>query len=130
MSRRCGALLIAVSVLVLTAPVIGCGTEPLYRSFDASVISPNGLEGAVVLELEGTYPSVTAPSGSQVFTHAGDGVTRVVIVLTNPGNIEFTLTLDDVGEEPDVRILEVADGANELRMSLRGYRVTFLGVEP
>ncbi|MDH3457522.1 MAG: hypothetical protein OER90_11855 [Gemmatimonadota bacterium] len=124
------ALPVAGLVLVLLASVMGCGTEPLYRSFDASVISPNGLEGAVVLELEGTFLGVTAPSGSQVFTHASEGVTRVVIVLTNPGNIQFTLTLDDLGEAPDVRIIEVADGANELRVPLRGYRVEFTGVAP
>jgi hypothetical protein len=116
--------------LALLLSAISCGTEPLYRSFDASVISPNGLEGAVVLELEGTFFGVTAPSGSQLFTHASDGVTRVVVVLDNPGNIAFTLTLDDLGEAPDVRIIEVADGANALREPLRGYRVEFTGVAP
>ena len=105
-----------------------CGTEPLHRAFDGTVISPNGIEGAAVLELDGTFPEVVAPTGTQVFTHAGGAVTRVVLVLTNPGTLEFTVTLDDVGEAPDVRVIEVADGSNALRASLSGYRVEFAGV--
>jgi hypothetical protein len=114
--------------LVLVVSASGCGTEPLYRAFEASVISPNGPEGAAVLELDGTFPEVVAPSGTQIFTHTSGGVTRVVLVLTNPGTLEFTVTLDDVGEAPDVRVIEVADGSNGLRASLSGYHVEFAGV--
>jgi len=118
--RLCAPLL----ALVLAA----CGTEPVFIAYNATVVSPNGLEGAAVLELDGSFADAISVASGRVFTHASGGVTRVVLVRDTPGELAFTLTLDAPGSPPDVRLLQVADGANDLRAFLHRYRVEFTGV--
>jgi len=117
-----------LSILALAALLVGCGTEPVYTAFEATLISPHNLEGAAVIELDGEFPdAITAMSG-QAFTHADNGVTRVVIVLYDPGSIGFTLNLDVAGSPPVARVIEVADASNQLRPSVGEYLINFEGV--
>jgi len=48
---------------------------------------------------------------------------RVVIILPEPGPVQFQLLADDVGRIPEVSVLEVAGPDNTLRESLAEYRV-------
>jgi hypothetical protein len=117
-----------LSSLALAALLVGCGTEPVYTAFEATLVSPHNLEGSAVIELDGEYPdAITAISG-QAFTHADNGVTRVVIVLYDPGSIGFVLNLDVAGNSPTARVIEVADASNQLRPSLSEYSINFEGV--
>jgi hypothetical protein len=114
--------------LAVVAALTACGTEPVYTAFEVSLISPHSLEGAAVIELDGEFANATTGGDGQVYTHADNGITRVVIVLEDPGVIEFTLQTDAAREVPTARVIEVADASNELRSSLGEYRVEFRGV--
>jgi hypothetical protein len=114
--------------LAVVAALTACGTEPVYTAFEVSLISPHSLEGAAVIELDGELPDATTAGDGQVYTHADNGITRVVIVLEDPGVIGFTLQTDAAREVPTARVIEVADASNELRSSLGEYRVEFRGV--
>lgn len=113
----------------LAVLLVGCGTEPVYTAFDATLISPNGLEGAAVFELDGEYDNVQSVSAAEVFAHADGGKTRVVVLLGDPGEITFTVLPDIAGEPPTAQILEVADGSNQLRASLADYRLDLVGIQ-
>ncbi|HEX2205979.1 MAG TPA: hypothetical protein VHG91_21870 [Longimicrobium sp.] len=98
---------------------------PTPGTLTATVVSPHGAEGAVLLELSGEgVGAVTAPAGQRIFTQGTDPV-RVLLVLPQPGQARFSVAVADTKEEPEVDFLEVADGANQLRPSLAGYRVEF-----
>jgi hypothetical protein len=114
--------------LWFTLLLFGCGTEPVYTAFDATLVSPNGPEGAAVFELAGEYHNVQLTGSGQVFAHADRGVTRVVIVLDTPGEIGFTVQLDVAGELPQTQVVEVADGSNQIRASVSEYRLELEGV--
>jgi hypothetical protein len=94
--------------------------------FEGTLISPNGAEGSVVLELTGGIGLGTvSPEGGEVlYQHFGES-SRIVMVLDEPGEIRFTVRTEDVGKYPDVRVIQVADGQNNLRPSVSGYEVTF-----
>jgi len=115
------------SALIFIA-LAACGTEPTFIAYDATVVSPNGAEGAVVLELDGSFAEAISVGSGRVFTSARNDVTRVVLVRSTPGELTFTMTLDAPAKPPTVRLLQVADGANQLRAVLRQYRVEFTGI--
>lgn len=119
---------VRAAALLVAATLAGCGTEPVYTAFEAVLVSPHNLEGAAVIELDGEFADAITPIYGQVFTHADNGVTRVVVVLYSPGEIAFTVNLDVAGDPPTARIIEVADGSNRLRTSLGDYRIRFDGV--
>jgi hypothetical protein len=94
------------------------------------VTSPNGPEGAAVLELTGGVGlgPVTSTVGDVYFRH--DGTTsRIVVLLDEPGEIGFQVRSTEIGELPTARVLQVADGDNRLRASVSGYRIRFVRVE-
>lgn len=106
--------------------VLGPGGPEGPGAFSATLISPNGAEGSGVFELVGGIGLGTVlPVDGEVLYHHADGSTRIVVVLDEPGEIRFKVRTEDIGELPDVRVLEVADGADQLRPSLSGYSVRF-----
>lgn len=114
---------------LLALTLAACGTEPVFTAYDVTIVSPSGPEGAALLELDGSFADAFTVNSDRVFTHAGGGVTRVVLVKHVPGDLTFTLVLDAPDPPPQARILQVADGANQLRAFLDGYRVEFTGIE-
>ena len=125
--RRFAARLTAAAIF--TAAFLGCDSTPVDvagpGTLDAVLISPNGAEGAAVLQLIGPgLGQVTATEGNVFAEHGSDGV-RLVIVLDQPGDIKFRIAVDDVGDFPAWEVIEVADGANELRASTSGYSMEF-----
>ena len=129
-ASRPATLVLALAALVL-APLAcsgddGTGTprDPLVRV--ATIESPNGAEGAAVVELAGDVAAdVTADDGSEAFADAALGVTRVVIVRGSPGAHRFRLRLPAGATPPTARVIEVADGSDRLRASVSGYSVRF-----
>jgi hypothetical protein len=97
--------------------------QPTAGELELAVISPNGSEGAALIELEGVaFARITAVNG-RVFTHRSGDRTRVVILRDFPGNLVIRVAVDDVQDRPRVMILEVASGDNGLRDELSEYRV-------
>lgn len=88
----------------------------------AVLVSPNGAEGAALVELTGAGVRDVMLVGGQAFVQAGNPA-RVLLVLGTPGEVRFSVLLDDKASVPTARVLEVSDGGNNLRPSLDGYRV-------
>ncbi len=122
-SRRC--LVKHVLPAALALALVACssdGTAP-NGELRAVVVSPDGDLGAAVLELEGVAD--ITPLAGRAFTQRNGDVLRVVIVLDEPGQIEFRIRLADMAGQPAATIVEVADGDNQVPESISGYRVEF-----
>jgi hypothetical protein len=92
----------------------------------ARLVSPNGAEGAAVLELSGSgIGAVRASAGTTLFIAAEGATTRLVLVRETPGELAFHVHLADRATAPTARVIEVAGGDDQLRTSLTGYRVEF-----
>ena len=124
-SRRC--LVKHVLSTALALALVACssdGTAPNRPGeLSAVVVSPDGDLGAAVLELEGVAD--ITPLAGRAFTQRNGDVLRVVIVLDEPGQIEFRIRLADMASQPAATIVEVADGDNQVPESISGYRVEF-----
>ncbi len=108
---------------------VACGDdptppEPVPGDLLVTVVSPNGAEGSAVLETaEAGIVGVSADE-AQVFHWRAGGLSRVVVLLDQAGELRFRLSVEDLNRPPRLRIVEVADSSNTLRPSLAGYRVT------
>jgi hypothetical protein len=87
--------------------------------------SPNGVEGAAVIELVGPGLGTVTAAAGQAFTHVSGDTTRVVVLLDAPGRVEFTVHLSGL-TYPGAAVLQVADSADQLR-ALAGYRAKITG---
>jgi hypothetical protein len=119
--------LLALLILALG----GCDTlGPEDKSgsgyFTVSLVSPHGDEGSAVFELTGGVGlSTVSPTGGEVFYQHFGGSSRIVVVMDEAGEVRFHVRTDNVQEPPEVEIVQVAGGDNELRPSLDGYSVEF-----
>ena len=114
------------AALALTA--VSCNsTEPKGGpgTVTAVLVSPNGPEGAVVLNVSGTVESFTGTNDVSVYTTLASGGTTVIIVRLTPGELSVNMKVANTDEPPQVTVVEVADGENRLRTSTTGYQVTF-----
>lgn len=89
----------------------------------ASLISPNGQEGAAILDVIGEVETVSSTSDVRAFSSATATGTRVIVVRDSPGPLSVRLRVPDVSRPPQVSVVEVADGDDRIRASLNGYRV-------
>ena len=122
---------VLIGTVVITTMFLACDSTPAEVTgpgeMQALLVSPNGAEGAAVIELAGEgIGAVTALRGSgRVFAERVGATVRVVVVLDQPGEIRFHVAVDDVSDPPTGAVLEIADGSNEIRQSLAGYSVEF-----
>ncbi len=124
-SRRC--LVKHVFSTALALALVACssdGTAPNPGEIRAVVLSPDGDLGAAVLELGGVLD--ITPVGGRAFTERNGDVLRVVIVLDEPGQIEFRIKTADMTGQPTATVVEVADGDNQVPESVSGYSVQFI----
>ncbi len=98
--------------------------EPVPGDLRVTVVSPNGVEGAAVLETGDAGIVGISANGAQAFHRRAGGLSRIVVLLDQAGDVRFRLSVDDLNRPPRLRIVEVADGSNTLRPSLAGYSVT------
>lgn len=119
------SLFILPALLVLAACDEGGTGVAAGGEYRAVLQSPHGAEGAAILQFDGArVRSVAGGEGTRVFMQPASGGTRVVAVREPAGPIEFSLTLAEGGALPRARVVEVADGQDQPRASLDGYRVT------
>ncbi len=64
-----------------------------------------------------------AADDAQVFHWRAGGLSRVVVLLDQAGDLRFRLSVEDLNRPPQLRIVEVADALNRLRPSHAGYLV-------
>jgi hypothetical protein len=112
------AALIATSACADAGPVSGPGRVT------ATLVSPNGAEGAAVVVLVGEGVGVATPVGGvQLFQSAAGGTTRLVLVSMGGGELAFDVDVADTTHRPLPVIEQVAGPADELRADLAGYRL-------
>lgn len=124
MPRPTRTLLVAVALVALAA----CGDSAPTSApgvLTATLESPNGSEGAALLHLVGGSISSVEPLTGDLHTSVLGDTTKVLVLLDAPGEIAFLLNVADTTLPPVTTILQVADGQNELRVSLAEYRVRF-----
>lgn len=127
--RRSHAILLAaITALPFMA---ACGDDPPVPgpgTLTATLVGPNGDEGAAVVALFGDgIESVSGIAPTQVFPRLdGDGA-RIVLVNQDGGLLEFQVALADTTQIPDVVIIEVAGPDDELRADVTGYDVELIG---
>ena len=123
--KKPSSLLILSALLALAACDEGGTGVSAGGEYRAVLQSPHGDEGAAAIEIQGAgVRSVAGGEGTRVFMQPAAGGTRVVVVREPAGPVEFTLTLAPGSKLPQVRVVEVADGQDQPRASLAGYRVT------
>ena len=106
--------------------VIGCdgSTEPSGPgTITVSIVSPNGAEGAAILDIVGPVETVTGANDVSAYPTPSATGTRVVLVRMTPGSLQVRLGIPDVSRPPSVSVIEVADGNDRLRESVGGYSV-------
>lgn len=118
-----------IVTLAALALLSACGSdgggEPLQSlTWTAQLVSPNGAEGAAVLEIDGAVAAVRGPAGSRILTHRANGATRVIVVLDQPGAIAFELDLAERAPAPGANVVEVSGPDDTLRGSTAGYAVS------
>lgn len=124
MHLRTSALVLPALLALAACELGGTGSDP-GGEYRAVLESPHGAEGAAAIELTGPgIQSVTADAG-RVFTQAAGNTTRVVVVREPAGDIAFRVIMASGQQPPAARLVEVADGSDQPRPSLDGYRVTF-----
>ena len=127
------ALACAAAVLFWACGEDATQPAPVPGDLTVRVVSPNGLEGAVVLQtVQEGIVDITSQVGQAHHWRAGD-VSRIVVLLDEPGEIRFTLSVADLNRPPRLRVVEVADPDNRLRSVLVGYVVEsepVMGAEP
>ena len=129
-ARICASV---ASALVLSISFAACDFLGLSGPSGPGEIHANLVsftpEGAAVFELTGStgVDSIRSDYGDVYYQRDG-GITRVVVIMNEPGLISFHMRVEDVGDLPDVTVLQVADGENELRTSLSDYEVEWVQV--
>lgn len=129
--RRRGASMAGLAALtcMAAAMVHACGEDgnvtepgtPVPGELVVTLVSPNGAEGAAILETEDRGVVAISSSSGQAFLGGTQRFTRVVVLVPSPGQVEVTLDVEDLNDAPRFRIVEVADGSDALRASLAGY---------
>jgi hypothetical protein len=123
--RRRAARLTRVLIAISAAACSGEGspTQEL-RGAIGRVDSPNGAEGAAILEFAAPVSEIVVAGGTSHLRTIGS-VTRAALVLDRPGIIRFSLPAFESATAPAASVLEVAAGNNAIRPSIATYRVTY-----
>lgn len=117
---------VALGALVVLA---ACGDDPVPGpgTLTASVVSPNGDEGAAALILSGVgVSSVSSFGDTEAYASIdeGTGLTRVVLINEPGGQLTFRVSVANVLEPPN-GILEQVAGPDDALRDPTGYRVEF-----
>jgi hypothetical protein len=118
----------AISIAVAVAALLTASCDNSTGSsgpgpLSAVLVSPNGNEGAAVLDVVGSVESVTTPDGVSAYTTPAANGLRIVLVRLDAGTLSMTLKVPDISNPPALSVVEVAGPDNALRQSLAGYRV-------
>ena len=118
------ARLAGLAALVFLA---ACGDDPPTPgpgTLTATLVGPNGDEGAAVVALFGDgIQSVSSVGATEAFPRLEPGEARVVLINQSGGLLEFQVALADTLQKPDFVVVEVAAPDDELRTNPAAYTV-------
>lgn len=120
---------VAVLALGATVAALGCGDDSAAPEVTPGELtlrlnSPNGAEGALLVEIDGPV-SVSNQAVGGLYTVQDGDITRVLVVMDEAGEIQFRITVPDVQLAPEYRIIEVSGPDDSLRAVLDGYTLEF-----
>jgi hypothetical protein len=126
---RLGAkgLLAAAAALAFLA----CGddgpSEPPPGAGDLVVhlISPHDSEGAAVFETSGAGIAGVDCDGCDAYHNRVNGTSRIVVLMEQPGQLRFTMSVADRQSPPELQVIEVADPSNQVRDDVSLYAVGY-----
>lgn len=126
MNERAPRRAATLAVLAFTLSCAGDDSGPtapppvVPGTVTLELVSPNGAEGAAVIDLLAAPVAAVTSGDAVVHAHKnGDRIT-VVLLRARPGAISAALSVRDTAAALDARIVQVADSANALR-ALTGY---------
>lgn len=118
-----------IAALLLAASATACesdlGGPRSIREVVGVLVSPNGPEGAVVLDIRGRGIGAIEADSAQIFIARDGPDLRVILIREVPGAIRFRLRVVDTRAVFDARVVAAANGANEPRGDVDGYRVAW-----
>ena len=103
---------------------LGCD-DAQPGQIEVFLVSPNGPESAAIVELEGVFDQVSAPTSAVAFSEIVDGRTRIAIMMRAHGDVWFRVFVPSVSDPPAARVLEVAGPTNEIRDDVENYALHF-----
>lgn len=121
-SRRRGLMAVALGVAAACAAACGdAGPASAPGILTATVVSPNGAEGAALITLVGAGIGAIAPGDAvRVFSEARGDTVRVVVVNLAGGALRFTVHVADTTKPPSGTLVEVSGPGDAIR-GLAGY---------
>jgi len=125
-TRWIGLVTLVASVIACdsTGPAGGPASGP--GQLEAVLESPNGSEGAAMLQFVGPGITGVQAQGAEIYRTTSGDTTRVIVVVETAGKLSVFLQLTDLSMPPDWTILQVSGPDDALRPSLSGYRVAFV----
>lgn len=117
--------LVLFAAAVLAAGCGDAGPESGPGTLTATVVSPNGAEGAAVVEVFGPgITGVESLDGRAFSERRGDTVRVVVVREDGAGTLRFILSVADTTQHFGGTVLEVAGPDDTLRGSVSTYTLT------
>ncbi len=114
------ALMVVAVACSDEAPVAGPGT------LTATIVGPNGAEGAAVVALLGDGVTGVTPFGeTEVRARVGAASTQIVLIHPTGGDLTFQVAVSDTTQLPAFVVQEVAAPTDELRSDVTAYRVEY-----
>lgn len=99
-------------------PVSGPGT------MTATLLSPNGPEGAALVILLGDGVGAITPVGdTEVYSYSSNGSTRVVLINQMGGDLSFQVAVADTTQLPGAVVQEVAGPDDQRRTAISEYEL-------
>lgn len=113
--------------LALLAACTDAGPVSGPGKMTATLLSPNGAEGAALVVLLGDdVGAVGAVGDTEVYSHAGATSTQVVLINQAGGDLAFQVAVADTTQPPAFVVQEVAGPDDELRAELTEYALEFV----
>jgi len=114
--------LLPLLALATLAACVGEGPKSGPGTMTATVVSPNGAEGAaVVFLLEEDLGAISGVGATEVYAYSANGSTQIVVIHPTGGELVFEVAVPDTTQPPAFVLAEVAGPDDELRGSLSGY---------
>lgn len=118
---------IRAGLLLFGLAALGACSDDGPGTVTATILGPNGDEGAAVVLLRGDgIATVRGSSGTEVFLGPGGVETRVVLIHPTGGTLQFDIDVADVGASLSAEVIEVAGPDDALRGDVSAYSVEFV----